>query len=115
MGTSVYCDLCTLNCYQCLCVARLGHGVGRSGDIAEVQPKAAGSSLIVKLTNSMVLDLLHRSGVRSTESCILLPMATGMALVMCMLNLRTQRPLARYVIWQRIDQKSCFKSMLTAG
>ena len=42
---------------------RLGHGIGRSGDITAVQPKAAGSSLLAKLTNSMVLDLLRRSGM----------------------------------------------------
>lgn len=41
---------------------RLGHGVGRSGDIAEVQPKAAGSSLINKLTNAMVLDVIRNIG-----------------------------------------------------
>jgi UGA suppressor tRNA-associated protein, putative len=34
---------------------RLGHGIGRSGDLAEVQPKAAGSSLLSILTNSLVL------------------------------------------------------------
>ena len=38
----------------------LGHGVGRSGDLTEVQPKAAGSSIINRLTNSMLLDLLRR-------------------------------------------------------
>uniref|UniRef100_A0A8C1SA95 O-phosphoseryl-tRNA(Sec) selenium transferase n=1 Tax=Cyprinus carpio TaxID=7962 RepID=A0A8C1SA95_CYPCA len=31
---------------------RLIHGIGRSGDIAAVQPKAAGSSLLNKITNS---------------------------------------------------------------
>lgn len=41
---------------------RLGHGIGRSGDIAEVQPKAAGSSLMNKLTNCMVLDLIRATG-----------------------------------------------------
>ena len=41
---------------------RLGHGVGRSGDIAEVQPKAAGSSLLCKLANSMVLDVFRSVG-----------------------------------------------------
>ena len=25
------------------------------------------------------------------------------------------RPTAKYVLWSRIDQKSCFKSILTAG
>ena len=43
-------------------LSRLGHGIGRSGDITAVQPKAAGSSLIARLTNSMILDLLRHSG-----------------------------------------------------
>ncbi len=41
---------------------RLGHGVGRSGDVAAIQPKAAGSSAVAKITASMVLDLLHLCG-----------------------------------------------------
>lgn len=42
---------------------RLGHGIGRSGDLAEVQPKAAGSSLLNKLTNSLVLDVIRFMGL----------------------------------------------------
>jgi len=43
-------------------------------------------------------------------------MATGMALVMVFLTLRSTRPpTAKYILWPRIDQKSCFKSILTAG
>ena len=94
---------------------RFGHGIGRSGDIAEVQPKAAGSSILMKLTNQMTLDLLRRRGVRSAAACIVLPMATGMSIVMTLLSLRQQRPKARFVLWPRIDQKSCFKSIVTAG
>lgn len=41
---------------------RLIHGIGRSGDIAAVQPKAAGSSLLNKITNSVVLDVLKFAG-----------------------------------------------------
>ena len=41
---------------------RLGHGIGRSGDIAAIQPKAAGSSLLMKLTNSLVLDCIKKCG-----------------------------------------------------
>ena len=41
---------------------RLGHGIGRSGDVAAIQPKAAGSSLLMKLTNSLVLDCIKRCG-----------------------------------------------------
>jgi O-phospho-L-seryl-tRNASec:L-selenocysteinyl-tRNA synthase len=38
------------------------HGIGRSGDLVEMQPKAIGSSIIAKLTNDLVLDLLKISG-----------------------------------------------------
>ncbi|CAL8385207.1 unnamed protein product [Arctogadus glacialis] len=94
---------------------RLIHGIGRSGDIAAVQPKAAGSSLLNKLTNSVVLDVLRLSGVRSAASCFVVPMATGMSLSLCFLTLRHRRPRARHIVWPRIDQKSCFKAMVTAG
>ncbi|XP_014062940.1 O-phosphoseryl-tRNA(Sec) selenium transferase isoform X2 [Salmo salar] len=94
---------------------RLIHGIGRSGDIAAIQPKATGSSLLNKLTNSVVLDILKLSGVRSVASCFVVPMATGMSLTLCFLTLRHKRPKGRYIIWPRIDQKSCFKAMITAG
>uniref|UniRef100_A0A8C6V3B9 O-phosphoseryl-tRNA(Sec) selenium transferase n=1 Tax=Neogobius melanostomus TaxID=47308 RepID=A0A8C6V3B9_9GOBI len=94
---------------------RLIHGIGRSGDIAAIQPKAAGSSLLNKLTNSIVLDILRLSGVRSASSCFVVPMATGMSLTLCFLTLRHRRPKAQFIIWPRIDQKSCFKAMITAG
>uniref|UniRef100_A0A674F0Z4 O-phosphoseryl-tRNA(Sec) selenium transferase n=1 Tax=Salmo trutta TaxID=8032 RepID=A0A674F0Z4_SALTR len=94
---------------------RLIHGIGRSGDIAAIQPKAAGSSLLSKLTNSVVLDMLKLSGVQSVASCFVVPMATGMSLTLCFLTLRHKRPKWRYIIWPRIDQKSCFKAMITAG
>ncbi|XP_071982092.1 O-phosphoseryl-tRNA(Sec) selenium transferase isoform X1 [Engystomops pustulosus] len=94
---------------------RLIHGIGRSGDISAVQPKAAGSSLLNKLTNSVVLDILRTAGVRTATSCFVVPMATGMSLTLCFLTLRHKRPKAKYILWPRIDQKSCFKSMITAG
>ncbi|XP_060102200.1 O-phosphoseryl-tRNA(Sec) selenium transferase [Heteronotia binoei] len=94
---------------------RLIHGIGRSGDISAVQPKAAGSSLLNKLTNSIVLDIIRLAGVRTVSSCFVVPMATGMSLTLCFLTLRHKRPKAKYIIWPRIDQKSCFKSMITAG
>ncbi|XP_054855321.1 O-phosphoseryl-tRNA(Sec) selenium transferase isoform X2 [Eublepharis macularius] len=94
---------------------RLIHGIGRSGDISAVQPKAAGSSLLNKLTNSLVLDIIRLAGVRTASSCFVVPMATGMSLTLCFLTLRHKRPQAKYILWPRIDQKSCFKSMITAG
>ena len=93
----------------------LGHGIGRSGDITAVQPKAAGSSVMMKVTNSLLLDLIRFCGAKSTVGAFLVPMATGMTLTLCMMTLRSRRPNAKYVIWPRIDQKSCFKSIITAG
>ncbi|XP_071448106.1 O-phosphoseryl-tRNA(Sec) selenium transferase [Hetaerina americana] len=94
---------------------RLGHGIGRSGDLGEVQPKAAGSSLMNKLTNALVLDVIRFTGVKTSAGCFVVPMATGMSLVLCMLTIRQERPQAKYVLWSRIDQKACFKCIVTAG
>ena len=97
---------------------RFAHGVGRSGDIAEVQPKAAGSSILYKLTMSLVAHALEVSGyspAMTKHAPLVLPLATGMSLTMCLLTLKKQRPGAEFVIWPRIDQKSCFKCILTAG
>lgn len=49
------------------------------------------------------------------KKCIVIPVATGMALSLCLLTLRKHKPNAKYVIWSRIDQKSCFKCIITAG
>lgn len=38
--------------------------MGRSGDIGEVQPKAAGSSLIAKLANQFAMDVIKLAGKR---------------------------------------------------
>ena len=60
----------------------LAHGIGRSGDITEAQPKAAGSSVMARLTLALVLDVIRRgSGLDARDSAkdgILLPMCTGM-------------------------------------
>ncbi|XP_014788581.1 O-phosphoseryl-tRNA(Sec) selenium transferase [Octopus bimaculoides] len=94
---------------------RLGHGIGRSGDITAIQPKAAGSSVLMKITNCLARDVIKLSGVHSVKNCFVVPVATGMALVLCMLTIKQHRPQAKYVLWPRIDQKSCFKSIVTAG
>ncbi|RHY85649.1 hypothetical protein DYB26_001325, partial [Aphanomyces astaci] len=98
----------------------LAHGVGRSGDICAIQPKAAGSSLMVQLTNLLVKDMLHIAGLKNAKCAIVLPVATGMAMLFALLTLQLQARSAghaakRYVLWPRIDQKSCFKAMVTAG
>ena len=94
----------------------LGHGIGRSGDIAEEQPKAAGSSLLYKLTNALCADAIKRAGASEIRECLVLPVATGMTVTLTLLALRSMRgPKAVYVVWPRIDQKSCLKAVSAAG
>ncbi|KAK3096279.1 hypothetical protein FSP39_025255 [Pinctada imbricata] len=94
---------------------RFGHGIGRSGEITAVQPKAAGSSIMATLTNKLALHAIKLAGITLVKKCFVVPMATGMCLTLCMLTLKQKRPTARFVIWPRIDQKSCLKSISTAG
>jgi O-phospho-L-seryl-tRNASec:L-selenocysteinyl-tRNA synthase len=42
-------------------------------------------------------------------------MATGMGMALALRGLATAKPQAKYVIWSRIDQKSCFKAIIFAG
>ena len=93
----------------------LVHGMGRSGNINDLQPKAVGSSLLVQLTNSMTKNLLHSIGMTFVKDLLILPFATGMAMTLSFLTLRLLKPKAKYIIWSRIDQKTCFKCMITSG
>ena len=58
---------------------------------------------------------VYVAGVRSAQKCVLLPVATGMAMLLVLLTLKQKRPGAQYVVWSRIDQKSCFKCIISAG
>ena len=49
---------------------RMSHGIGRSGDIAAIQPKAAGSSLMAKLVNLMALDALAIAGITEAKAAL---------------------------------------------
>lgn len=103
----------------CRLVARrhygLAHGIGRSGDIAAEQPKAAGSSLLAKLTVCLATDALRLAGLPDLTRVTVLPLATGMAMTSTLLALRAQRPGADCVVWSRIDQKTCLKAITAAA
>jgi O-phospho-L-seryl-tRNASec:L-selenocysteinyl-tRNA synthase len=101
----------------------LAHGMGRSGDITEPQPKAVGSSVLVKLTLLLVLDAVRRgSGLNNNKGGpaahgILLPLCTGMTMSLvlsCIREAETDKA-KTVVLWSRIDQKSCFKAITSAG
>ncbi|OXA45630.1 O-phosphoseryl-tRNA(Sec) selenium transferase [Folsomia candida] len=93
----------------------MAHGMGRSGDLAEAQPKAAGSSLLCTLTNALVLDLMHTFVCGKVVDAMVVPMATGMTISLCLQTMKEARPNAKWVIWLRIDQKSCLKAIQSAG
>jgi O-phospho-L-seryl-tRNASec:L-selenocysteinyl-tRNA synthase len=100
----------------------LSHGMGRSGDITEPQPKAVGSSVLVKLTLLLVLDIVRRgSGLNPKGPAahgVLLPLCTGMTMALVLAALREAEvgsSTKTIVLWSRIDQKSCFKAVQSAG
>ncbi|KAG2486490.1 hypothetical protein HYH03_014793 [Edaphochlamys debaryana] len=104
----------------CPAVARrhfgLAHGVGRSGDIAAEQPKAAGSSLLAALAAALAADALRIAGLVEVGPVAVLPLATGMALALSLMGCREQRPPgADVVIWSRVDQKTALKAVTAAG
>jgi len=107
----------------------LAHGVGRSGNIAAEQPKAAGSSLLASITSLLVGDALQLAGLGDAGPPLIVPLATGMALTLGLLALQQTLALQHatkaspgaipitptYVLWSRIDQKTCLKSITAAG
>ena len=96
----------------------LSHGMGRSGDITEPQPKAVGSSVLVQLTTILALDAIRRgSGLKAAAHGILLPLCTGMSMSVVLSSLRAQASSVErnVVLWSRIDQKTCFKAIASAG
>jgi O-phospho-L-seryl-tRNASec:L-selenocysteinyl-tRNA synthase len=94
----------------------LAHGIGRSGDVNALQPKAIGSSLIVKLTKAMALHCLRKvMSMPFVNELIVLPFATGMSITMTLLTLKAEKPQAKFVIWPRIDQKTCLKAISAAN
>lgn len=120
----------------------LAHGIGRSGDITEPQPKAVGSTVLAQLTLILTLDAMRRgSGLHPTKTAtygIVLPLCTGMSMALVLQSLRelavarasaptgSRRKVATdtdmnstcdqdLVLWSRIDQKSCLKAISSAG
>ncbi|XP_053679453.1 O-phosphoseryl-tRNA(Sec) selenium transferase [Anopheles nili] len=91
------------------------HGIGRSGNLTDAQPKAAGSTIMANLTNSLVRDLIRSVGIPTCTHALVVPMATGMTMMLTLRAVHTERPSSRFVLWSRVDQQSCIKSILAAG
>lgn len=71
---------------------------------------------MVKLTKAMTLNVLNKCcGLPCIQDLIVLPFATGMAITITLLTLKSLKPQAEYVIWPRIDQKTCLKAIQAAN
>ena len=93
----------------------LAHGMGRSGQLVAEQPKAAGSTLLVRIAGFVAADALVVAGLPPGGASTLLPVATGMAVTLCLLALKRARPGAGVVLWPRCDQKTCLAAVAAAG
>lgn len=69
----------------------LAHGIGRSGNLTDAQPKAAGSTLLYNLTNTLILDFLRLSGAPSFQAALCVPMATGMTISLVLRTIAKSR------------------------
>uniref|UniRef100_A0A182R8B0 O-phosphoseryl-tRNA(Sec) selenium transferase n=1 Tax=Anopheles funestus TaxID=62324 RepID=A0A182R8B0_ANOFN len=105
----VICDLVRRRHYN------FSHGIGRSGNLTDAQPKAAGSTIVANLVNSLVCDLIRSIGIPNCSKAIVIPLATGMTMMLALRAIHSKRPKTRYVLWSRVDQQSCFKAISAAG
>jgi O-phospho-L-seryl-tRNASec:L-selenocysteinyl-tRNA synthase len=90
------------------------HGIGRSGNLTEAQPKAAGGSVMYYLANKLATDALKRLGVSNIKKAVVFPMATGMtlALALCATRDLTKRS---EVVYPQVDHQAPLKAIHLAG
>lgn len=55
------------------------------------------------------------SGITRATKALVVPLATGMTLALALRSLAKKDSQAKYVLWIRIDQKACLKSITAAG
>ncbi|TFG26855.1 O-phosphoseryl-tRNA(Sec) selenium transferase [Candidatus Thorarchaeota archaeon] len=85
--------------------AGFNHGVGRSGQLNEPQPKAVGSSVMQQLANTVALDAIKKLGLSNIRTGLVTPLSTGMSLALVLGGLRRELGI-RKILYPRIDHKS---------
>jgi O-phospho-L-seryl-tRNASec:L-selenocysteinyl-tRNA synthase len=90
------------------------HGVGRSGELTEAQPKAAGASLMYYFANKLATDALKRFGASNIKKAVVFPVATGMTLALALCAARNQTG-GKEVVYPRVDLASPLKAIGLAG
>ncbi|MHA1683611.1 MAG: O-phosphoseryl-tRNA(Sec) selenium transferase [Promethearchaeota archaeon] len=99
------------------------HGIGRSGDIFAIQPKAPGGSIINMLSSHLATSLLKSIGLPRVKKSIVLPVATGMSLATCLASIHQEHSKESNkdpwdkseIIMPRLDHKSPIKGIKFAG
>ncbi|ACX72317.1 O-phosphoseryl-tRNA(Sec) selenium transferase [Methanocaldococcus vulcanius M7] len=88
------------------------HGVGRSGNLTDPQPKAPGASAMYKLTNKILESFLKFLGLK--VNAIATPVATGMSLALC-LSASRKKYGSNVVIYPYASHKSPIKATSFIG
>lgn len=64
---------------------------------------------------SVIHMSLYVAGLPDVADSLILPLATGMGILMTLNALRLKKPDAKYILWPRVDQPTAFKAMCTGG
>ena len=94
------------------------HGVGRSGNLKAPQPKAVGGSILNSLSDSFALYTLKKTGLKSLKGAMVVPMGTGMSLMLAIKGIMQQFEDLKsksLMIFPRMDDKSPIKAIELAG
>ena len=110
-------------CRVCCRRRRVGLTAGMRLGTSENMPDIVGRRVLIVTLGTrgdvqpflVLAHALKRAGASEIRECLVLPVATGMTVTLTLLALRRMRPQAKYVVWPRIDQKSCLKAVSAAG
>lgn len=95
------------------------HGIGRSGELSAPQPKAPGGSIMYDLANHLAKYTMKKFGLPNINDALVVPMATGMCLSLCLAGLRPEWKNntlhKRNVIMPRLDHNSILKGIKYTG
>ncbi|MFW9899567.1 MAG: O-phosphoseryl-tRNA(Sec) selenium transferase [Candidatus Thorarchaeota archaeon] len=92
------------------------HGVGRSGFLTAPQPKAPGGSIMYEISNFLARNFLKNFGLPNIKDAIVVPLATGMSLTLCLGALRLDiESNKNTILVPRIDHKSILKAFDLGG
>ena len=100
--------------YVASLAADFNHGVGRSGQLASPQPKAAGASLMQQIANSTALDAIRKLGLSNVKAGLVTPVSTGMSIALVLGAIRRELGIKK-ILYPRIDHTSPKRGIALAG